>query len=160
MKNIHATCIKLNDSGVLLLGRSGAKKSLIALHMIRCCGAALVADDRINLSLDDDGELTAFSPENIAGKIELHHVGIFEMQYCASAKIALAVQLVNADDDRLERLPQQQYLTADDIGGELPAVASLKIPKIIIPNGDVAAVATAISTILSAQKGEIIQISS
>ena len=58
--NIHATCVRLGragaafgappDAGVLLLGKSGAGKSDLALRLI-ALGATLVADDRTELYL-------------------------------------------------------------------------------------------------------------
>ncbi len=43
--NIHASCVAIGNKGVLLLGKSGAGKSDLALRLIDG-GAKLVADDR------------------------------------------------------------------------------------------------------------------
>ena len=49
MENIHATCIALNNRGILLTGASGSGKSDLALRMILEKGAVLIADDRTDI---------------------------------------------------------------------------------------------------------------
>ena len=46
--NIHASCVAINGRGILLLGKSGAGKSELALRLMDE-GARLVADDRTDL---------------------------------------------------------------------------------------------------------------
>jgi HPr kinase/phosphorylase len=112
--NIHATCVLLSragqafnaprDAGILLLGESGAGKSDLALRMI-AAGAELVADDRVDLSVEADA-LIARAPRNLAGIIEIRHVGIVTLPHAASAAIALAVLLGTAEN--LPRLPEHE----------------------------------------------------
>jgi serine kinase of HPr protein (carbohydrate metabolism regulator) len=100
--NIHATCVRIGRAGVLLLGKSGAGKSDLALRLIGR-GAVLVSDDRCDLSVRR-GKLVAAAPRQIAGLLEVRGLGIVEIPRAASATIALAVDL----SAPVERLPQRR----------------------------------------------------
>lgn len=97
--NIHASCVALGARGVLLLGKSGAGKSDLALRLIDG-GATLVADDRTIL-FTRAGALHARSPESIRGLLEIRGLGIVELKSRANVKIALVVELGREG----ERLP-------------------------------------------------------
>jgi serine kinase of HPr protein (carbohydrate metabolism regulator) len=101
--NIHATCVVLGDAGVLLLGKSGAGKSDLALRLIDD-GAVLVADDRAMLSMRD-GILFARAPQTIRGLMEVRGLGIIEMPTKEAARIRLAVVLGRED----RRLPSPRH---------------------------------------------------
>jgi serine kinase of HPr protein (carbohydrate metabolism regulator) len=122
--NIHATCIRLAragrafgapaSAGVLLLGSSGAGKSDLALRLIER-GAQLVADDRTDLFIAR-GQIHARAPKRIAGYLEIRGLGILELPYAATARIALVVALKH-DVARMPRHsryrpPQALTLTA------------------------------------------------
>jgi HPr kinase/phosphorylase len=112
--NIHATCILLSrageafgapaDAGILLLGESGAGKSDLALRLI-AQGAALVADDRVELSVENN-LLIARAPANLLGLIEIRNIGIVALPYTPRAHVALAVHLGTARN--LPRLPEHE----------------------------------------------------
>ncbi len=99
--NIHAGCVRLaraaapfgasEDAGVLLLGASGTGKSDLMLRLI-AAGAELVADDRVDLVVDED-TLFATSPPVLAGLIEVRGLGIVALPHCQRAKVVLAVEL-------------------------------------------------------------------
>jgi len=99
--NIHATCIRLSragkafaappDTGILLLGASGAGKSDLALRLISC-GATLVADDICELFVSR-GALWARAPARIAGLIEIRGLGIVKLPHAARVRIGLVVEL-------------------------------------------------------------------
>ncbi|HVW75292.1 MAG TPA: HPr kinase/phosphatase C-terminal domain-containing protein [Rhizomicrobium sp.] len=89
--NIHASCVAIGRSGVLLLGKSGSGKSDLALRLIDD-GAVLVADDRTILSVEK-GALYARAPASIAGLMEVRGLGIIRFPRRAKVRIALAVQL-------------------------------------------------------------------
>jgi hypothetical protein len=101
--NIHASCVAIGNAGVLLLGRSGAGKSDLALRLIDE-GAALVADDRVLLSVKK-GVLQARAPDSIRGLIEIRGLGIVAMPARKSAAIRLAVRLGREGP----RLPQIRH---------------------------------------------------
>ncbi len=99
--NIHATAIRLGRAGgafgapkavaVLLLGRSGAGKSDLALRLM-ALGAELVADDRSDLFVAR-GRLWAKSPAAIAGLFEVRGVGIIALPFAEKAPVGLVVRL-------------------------------------------------------------------
>lgn len=66
MENIHATCIALNNRGILLTGASGSGKSDLALRMILEKGAVLIADDRTDIRRGANRPV-ASCPETIKG---------------------------------------------------------------------------------------------
>jgi HPr kinase/phosphorylase len=101
---IHASCVELGGTGVLLLGESGSGKSDLALRLIDA-GGRLVADDRTDLHRKD-AKLVASSPAPIAGRIEIRGVGIVALTHIAEASVGLAIDLV--PPDRVERLPAAQ----------------------------------------------------
>lgn len=114
---IHASCVELGGTGVLLLGESGSGKSDLALRLIDA-GARLVADDRTELRRDGT-RLIASPPPTIAGRIEVRGVGIVPLAHVAECCIGLAVDLVAAD--RVERVPSAQSRTWLDL--EVPLLA-------------------------------------
>jgi HPr kinase/phosphorylase len=101
MTNVHGTTILLGrsgeilgappDTGILLLGESGAGKSDLALRLIER-GAILVADDRTQLFMRN-GRLTGKAPEGLEGLLEIRGVGILELPRAEEARIDLAVLL-------------------------------------------------------------------
>lgn len=97
--NIHASCVALGTAGVLLLGKSGAGKSDLALRLIDE-GAVLVADDRTIL-FAKKGLLQARAPDSIRGLLEIRGLGIVTLKSRANVKVSLVVHLGRED----ERLP-------------------------------------------------------
>src|ERR1700704_3395598 len=89
--NVHASCVAIGRHGVLLLGRSGAGKSDLALRLIDE-GAKLVADDRTILFVSKRA-LQAKAPASIKGLLEIRGLGIVELPVRSVAKIALVVRL-------------------------------------------------------------------
>ena len=110
--NIHATCIRVGhagralgapaNAGVLILGKSGAGKSDLALRLI-ALGATLVADDRTDFAVLR-GRLVASAPKTIAGLLEVRGVGIVKMPHAQRAPISLVVELTR----KVARLPEHQ----------------------------------------------------
>ncbi len=101
MEQIHATCIDIDGKGILLRGPSGSGKSDLALRLIDG-GARLVADDRTNLTLQDDAVI-ATAPDEIAGKMEVWGLGVRSVDVLAQTPLALVADLVNPSD--VERIP-------------------------------------------------------
>jgi len=110
--NIHASCVRVAKAGkdfgapatagVLLIGRSGAGKSDLALRLIGR-GAKLVSDDRTELFLRR-GKLLASAPRALAGLMEIRGVGIVELPYARSVSVALVVEL----SAQVKRLPERR----------------------------------------------------
>lgn len=101
MVTTHGTCLRLRGTGVLLRGPSGCGKSDLALRLIDA-GADLVADDRVELCLED-GQVVAAAPAVLAGLLEVRGVGIVRLPALPSCPVGLVVDLVPRD--AVERLP-------------------------------------------------------
>jgi HPr kinase/phosphorylase len=118
--NIHASCVAIGNTGILLLGKSGAGKSDLALRLIDG-GAKLVADDRTILFVKS-GALHARAPASIRGLLEMRGVGIIELSARDQVRLALAVVLGREG----LRLPQPQFYpapTALQPNTKLPQIA-------------------------------------
>ena len=70
------------DAGVLLLGESGAGKSDLALRLI-ALGAKLVADDRMELSVEDRSPHRARARNASTGLIEIRECGHHHPALCS-----------------------------------------------------------------------------
>ena len=103
MENIHATCIALNNRGILLTGASGSGKSDLALRMILEKGAVLVADDRTDIRRGANRPV-ASCPETIKGLLEVRGVGIVTPPAQAETEVFLVAELVSSLAE-IERLP-------------------------------------------------------
>jgi serine kinase of HPr protein (carbohydrate metabolism regulator) len=101
---IHASCVVLDERGVLLAGPSGVGKSDVALRLIVEADARLVADDQVELALRV-GMLFAKAPPQIAGLIEARHVGVLRVPQSDPVPVVLYVELTPPDAE-LERLPE------------------------------------------------------
>ncbi len=97
---LHGSAVRLDDKGVLLLGRSGRGKSDLALQMIDR-GAVLIADDQVCLSRTGD-RLVADAPPSLAGLIEVRGIGIMRLPHVAG-ELDLVVDL-DFDEEEM-RLP-------------------------------------------------------
>ena len=109
-KNMHATGIIVGNKGLLITGRSGAGKSLLALELLAAAklagqSASLVADDQV-LVEKVGSVLKMVAPPDIAGKIELRGRGIVTRSYVERAQINLVVDLV----EQLERMVAPECL--------------------------------------------------
>ncbi len=101
-ETLHASCVAIAGSAVLIEGRSGTGKSDLALRLIDR-GAVLVSDDYTVLTRRD-GALTASPPANIAGKMEMRGLGLIEVAHTQDVPVALVVV---ADNDPV-RMPEAE----------------------------------------------------
>ncbi len=99
-ETVHATSIAIEGHGVLIMGPSGAGKSDLALRLIDR-GATLISDD-YTLAVARDRMLTLHAPPNIAGKMEIRHLGLVDIAHVEDVPAVLAIRL----DDRPERMPE------------------------------------------------------
>ena len=127
--NIHASVLVLDGHGVIVLGRSGAGKTSLVLELLRHCrmdgtNAALVADDRVDLSVRDNC-LIAAVPANLAGLIEVRGSGIHRMAFEPSAALDLAVRLV--EPDKAERIAPK---------GKFEVGLGIGLPTLFLPENE------------------------
>jgi HPr kinase/phosphorylase len=100
---LHASCVELQGTGVVLLGASGSGKSDLALRLIDG-GASLVADDR--LTVERRGEFLFARPAPaLAGLLEVRGFGIVKLPWHPESRLGLVVEL-QQPDAALARLPE------------------------------------------------------
>ena len=105
MEQVHASCVAVEGTAVLLRGPSGSGKSDLALRLIDG-GARLVADDRVDL-VREEGRIVASAPARIAGLIEVRGLGVYKIGAVGGAPLGLVVDLVPAE--AVERLPEARF---------------------------------------------------
>ncbi|WEX88697.1 HPr kinase/phosphorylase [Sinorhizobium garamanticum] len=125
--NIHATAIVLGTTGFLITGPSGSGKSALALSCIsearrRGRFAVLVADDRVDLSLEND-RIIARCPPSIRGLIEIRGSGIVAVETVSACVLDWAIMPVRSSRDL--RLPPENEELQLEIGRSLPL---LRVP--------------------------------
>lgn len=109
--NIHATAIKINNKGVLFLGKSGSGKSDLSLRMIVEHNAKIIADDRVIVENIKE-KLIASAPSNLKGLIEVRGIGIINLDCVSQFKIDMVVNLIS---DKIERLPENRYYSIENL---------------------------------------------
>lgn len=116
---LHASCVALGASAVLITGASGAGKSSLALQLM-ALGAVLVSDDKTCLRHTENG-LLATAPASIKGLIEARGVGILAAE---TRQFAIVRLLVDLDRSETERLPPQR--SQNILGQTLPVLHNVK----------------------------------
>ena len=96
---LHATCVAVDGRGLLITGASGRGKSGLALQLM-ALGAALVADDRVTLWLEDT-QVMADAPAPISGLIEARGVGLLHATPAGPVPVVLVVSLDQVETERL-----------------------------------------------------------
>jgi HPr kinase/phosphorylase len=103
---VHATAVAFAQHAVLILGPSGAGKSSLALQLIGQ-GAALIADDRVELAPDAQGGCIARAPKGLPPLIEARGIGLLAAPIVTSARVALVVDL---GAETAQRLPEHDKM--------------------------------------------------
>ncbi|HEX2216309.1 MAG TPA: serine kinase [Xanthobacteraceae bacterium] len=124
MPTIHASVVLVGARAMLIRGTSGSGKSHLVWAMIEAaaCGrlpfANLVADDRVHI-FAAGGRLLAKPPENLAGLLEVHGLGIRRLPHEPLAVVGWVVDL-GAD---AERMPAAAGCQTELLGVTLPRFA-------------------------------------
>jgi HPr kinase/phosphorylase len=121
---LHASSVAFGDKGLLILGVPGSGKSRLALRLI-AYGAALVADDGVEILPGADGMLLARSPGRIRGMIEARGVGLLQLEPVEPVELRFAVDL---DRPSSARLPEREHITL--LGRKLLLISGGNIPDI------------------------------
>jgi len=99
---IHASAVLVGPKAVLIRGPSGSGKSMLAWNLIQAAEqglvpfAKLVADDRACMECHS-GRLLVRPAQTLAGMIEIHGLGIRQIEFEPVAVVGLIVDL-GADD--------------------------------------------------------------
>lgn len=121
---LHASCIVIDESGILIRGPSGSGKSTLAHRLLvqaRLIGrfAALVSDDRVAVE-PRAGRLLARAVPPIEGHLEVRGVGIVALGHEPSAVIRL---VVDCGGGERSRLPDADDALANIAGIDLPRLS-------------------------------------
>lgn len=107
---VHATCVAIGGTGVLIRGPSGAGKSDLALRLLytplpdRFGIARLVGDDQVRLTVDGD-TLVAHTAPHLADKMEVRGTGIVAQETRQSVPVHLVIDAT--PKNQITRLPDE-----------------------------------------------------
>ena len=117
---IHATCVDVNGSGVLIIGRSGSGKSSLAINLV-ALGSTLVADDQCELVRKNNG-CRVSKPVSLPKGIEMRGVGLVSVPMVNETNLDW---VVNMDEAEKERMPTPRFT---NIGGfRVPTVLGKEV---------------------------------
>ena len=103
---LHASCVTLDQQGILITGNTGTGKSTLALDLIDK-GARLVSDDQTRVTSKGD-RLWASRPITLPPFIEFRGVGLLHAPLADSTVLSLVVDLDKVED---QRLPTARHFT-------------------------------------------------
>ena len=106
---MHASCVDVNGSGVLIVGRSGSGKSSLAINLL-ALGSKLVADDQCELIRKSNG-FRISKPASLPKSIEIRGVGLVSVPMVKETSLDW---VVNMDEVEKERMPTPRFT---EIGG-------------------------------------------
>ena len=106
---MHATCVDINGSGVLIIGRSGAGKSSLAINLL-ALGSNLVADDQCEL-VKKNNRFRISKPASLPNSIEIRGIGLVSVPMVVETSLDW---VVNMDEAETERMPNLRFT---EIGG-------------------------------------------
>ena len=125
---LHATCVVVAGTGVLLSGRSGAGKSDLALRLIDR-GARLVADDTILVQRRDE-RLIASAVDAADGRMEVRGLGLLLFDTEAEIAVGLLVDL-SEGGERMPMADERRRVAGVDLPvlrlDPAPASAPIKV---------------------------------
>lgn len=140
--SIHGTLVDINGVGVLIRGKSGIGKSEVALELVRR-GHQLVADDRVDIYENTEGEVIGEAPEILRKYLEIRGIGIVNVvklfgasAYKESKPIRVIVDLLTfeaaEDYDRLGLEESTERLFNTDIStSKIPITAARSVPTLV-----------------------------
>ena len=112
---MHATCVDVNGSGVLIVGHSGSGKSSLAINLL-ALGSKLVADDQCVL-VKKNKKFRVFKPVSLPNSIEIRGVGLVSVPMIVETSLDW---VVNMDEAETERMPNLRFTEID--GYRVPTV--------------------------------------
>ena len=112
---MHATCVDINGSGVLIVGRSGSGKSSLAISLL-ALGSTLVADDQCEL-VKKNNKFRISKPASLPNSIEIRGIGLVSVPMVVETSLDW---VVNMDEAEKERMPDLRFTEID--GYKIPTV--------------------------------------
>ena len=112
---MHATCVDINGSGVLIVGRSGSGKSSLAINLL-ALGSKLVADDQCEL-IKNNNRFRVSKPASLPNSIEIRGVGLVSVPMVVETSLDW---VVNMDEAEKERMPDLRFTEID--GYKIPTI--------------------------------------
>ncbi len=112
---MHATCVDINGSGVLIVGRSGSGKSSLAINLI-ALGSTLVADDQCEI-VKKNNKLSVFKPTSLPSSIEIRGFGLVSVPMAVETSLDW---VVNMEEAETQRIPDLQFTEID--GYRIPTI--------------------------------------
>ena len=106
---MHATCVDINGSGVLIVGRSGSGKSSLAINLL-ALGSKLVADDQCEL-VKKNNRFSVSKPASLPKSIEIRGIGLVSVPMVVETSLDWVVDM---DEAETERMPDLRFT---EIGG-------------------------------------------
>lgn len=140
--SIHGTLVDINGIGVLIRGKSGIGKSEVALELVRR-GHQLVADDRVDIYQNTEGEVIGEAPDILRKYLEIRGIGIVNVvklfgasAYKESKPIRVIVDLLTfeaaEDYDRLGlEESTERFFNADIVTIKIPITAARSVPTLV-----------------------------
>ncbi len=124
---IHASCVLVGESAVLVRGAAGSGKTSLCLELLDASTSVglfsrFLADDRVELACVG-GRLLARAVPATAGLIERRGLGLTPIAHEPAAIVRLVVDLV---DEEPPRLPEPEDLVANLESVVLPRLAVLR----------------------------------
>ena len=112
---MHATCVDINGSGVLIVGRSGSGKSSLAINLL-ALGSNLVADDQCEL-VKKNNRFRISKPASLPNSIEIRGIGLVSVPMVVETSLDW---VVNMDEAEKERMPDLRFTEID--GYKIPTI--------------------------------------
>jgi len=106
---MHATCVDINGSGVLIVGRSGSGKSSLAINLL-ALGSKLVADDQCEL-VKKNNRYRILKPASLPNSIEIRGIGLVSVPTVVETTLDW---VVNMDEAETERMPDLRFTEIGD----------------------------------------------
>ena len=120
---MHASCVDVNGSGVLIVGRSGSGKSSLAINLL-ALGAKLVADDQCEL-VRKNNSCRIFKPASLPKSIEIRGIGLVSVPMVVETSLDWVVDM---DEAETERMPDLRFTKID--GNRVPTVFGKNVDEL------------------------------
>ena len=133
---IHASAVLVGAKAALIRGPSGSGKSRLAWDLVTAAAegllpfARLIADDRVHLE-SRSGRLLVRPAKALAGMVEIHGLGIRQIEFEPVGVVGLVVDLAAVDAARNPNA-QAGNITIDGVSLPRLAVAAGMMPRPLV----------------------------